>query len=140
MNPNVAACVSKTEARPSPPIITLLFRMRLYRYLRLKLASLGFVPKSRLARLTSYLAAVDAGFFVIEKTLLAMQAAPGVAATLEAWVGLLNFLVVLFGGILLLRWAQMRLMWRLRNRLIVTYVFIGVIPVVLLACMAVIAA
>ena len=33
----------------------------------------------------------------------------------------------------------MRLMWRLRNRLIVTYVFIGVIPIVLLVAMALVA-
>ena len=30
------------------------------------------------------------------------------------------------------RWVRVKLMWRLRNRLIVTYVFIGVIPIVLL--------
>ncbi len=38
-----------------------------------------------------------------------------------------------------LRWARQRLMWRLRNRLIVTYVFIGVIPIVLLISMVLVA-
>jgi sigma-B regulation protein RsbU (phosphoserine phosphatase) len=33
------------------------------------------------------------------------------------------------------RWVRRRVMWRLRHRLIVTYVFIGVIPVVLLLAM-----
>ena len=48
-----------------------------------------------------------------------------------------------FIGCLLLRgvrWARQHLMWRLRNRLIVTYIFIGVIPIVLLVAMALIAA
>jgi sigma-B regulation protein RsbU (phosphoserine phosphatase) len=34
------------------------------------------------------------------------------------------------------RWAKQRLMWRLRYRLIVSYIFIGVIPIVLLLMMA----
>lgn len=43
----------------------------------------------------------------------------------------LGFLVVRFA-----RWVRKRLLWGLRNRLIVAYVFIGVVPVVLLATMA----
>ena len=39
-------------------------------------------------------------------------------------------------AILAYRWLKAKLLWRLRNRLIVTYVFIGVIPVVLLVAMA----
>ena len=38
-----------------------------------------------------------------------------------------------------LRWVRRQLMWRLRNRLIVTYVFIGVIPIVLLVMMGLLA-
>jgi phosphoserine phosphatase RsbU/P len=34
------------------------------------------------------------------------------------------------------RWALRHLMWRLRNRLMVAYIFIGVIPIVLLLLMA----
>ncbi len=37
------------------------------------------------------------------------------------------------------RWARQKLMWRLRNRLIVTYVFIGVIPIILLVSMSLLA-
>jgi phosphoserine phosphatase RsbU/P len=33
------------------------------------------------------------------------------------------------------RWASSRLLWRLRNRLIVTYIFIGVIPLILLVAL-----
>jgi len=38
-----------------------------------------------------------------------------------------------------LRWFRQVVMWRLRNRLVVTYVFIGVIPVVLLILIGIIA-
>src|SRR5207302_9336298 len=34
------------------------------------------------------------------------------------------------------RWLKAKILWRLRNRLIVTYMFIGVIPVVLLVTLA----
>lgn len=43
----------------------------------------------------------------------------------------LGFLVVRFA-----RWVRKRLLWGLRNRLVVAYVFIAVVPVVLLATMA----
>ncbi len=55
---------------------------------------------------------------------------------LRGWVGFLSFVVIVLFGILAYRWLKAKLLWRLRNRLIVTYVFIGVIPVVLLMAMA----
>ncbi len=51
---------------------------------------------------------------------------------LSIWATVMSFVFVaclLLRGV---RWARQALMWRLRNRLIVTYVFIGVIPIVLL--------
>ncbi len=46
-------------------------------------------------------------------------------------------LTIAFCALLLtFRWAWRHLMWRLRHRLIVTYIFIGVIPIVLLLLMA----
>ncbi|MGB9408933.1 MAG: hypothetical protein WCA89_15460, partial [Terracidiphilus sp.] len=46
-------------------------------------------------------------------------------------------LVFAFCALLLsFRWAWRNIMWRLRHRLIVTYIFIGVIPIVLLVMMA----
>src|SRR3954469_24543340 len=113
---------------------------RLYRYLRLKLAYYGLLPRSRLARFTAYVAAIDLCFFVVEKLLGAIGKLPGTVGTLSVWVSLFNvFLSILF-ALLAMRWARLHLMWRLRNRLIVTYMFIGVIPVVLLVSMAGIAA
>ena len=50
-----------------------------------------------------------------------------------AVLALLLFAIAGFG------WVRQKLLWRLRNRLIVTYVFIGVIPVLLLVAMTMIA-
>ncbi|HET9695512.1 MAG TPA: SpoIIE family protein phosphatase, partial [Terriglobales bacterium] len=56
---------------------------------------------------------------------------PG-AASVDGWIWFLSYLSAFLFLIVALRWFRKRLMWALRNRLIVTYVFIGVIPVVLL--------
>jgi hypothetical protein len=65
----------------------------------------------------------------------------GLSALLIAlrWSGLATFVTVVVAFctfLLTFRWAWRRLMWRLRHRLIVTYIFIGVIPIVLLLLMA----
>ncbi|MEW5975946.1 MAG: SpoIIE family protein phosphatase [Acidobacteriota bacterium] len=52
--------------------------------------------------------------------------------------GVLDFLFVVFAllvGISLTRRLLRRMLWRLRNRLLVSYIFIGVVPVVLIVCM-----
>ena len=55
---------------------------------------------------------------------------------LSGWVSFLSFIAILFFSILAFRWLKNKILWRLRNRLIVTYVFIGVIPTLLLFAMA----
>lgn len=55
---------------------------------------------------------------------------------LSGWA---TFATILFTSCALLvaaRWVLPHLMWRLRHRLIITYIFIGVIPIVLLLTMA----
>ncbi len=58
---------------------------------------------------------------------------------LSAWTGFVLYVFVVCGLLMGLRWTRRHIMWRLRNRLIVTYVFIGVIPVILLVVMALLA-
>ncbi len=48
----------------------------------------------------------------------------------------LIFLAAVLFAVLGFRWLKSRILWRLRNRLIVTYIFIGVIPVILLLTIA----
>jgi sigma-B regulation protein RsbU (phosphoserine phosphatase) len=51
------------------------------------------------------------------------------------WAPFATEVSVFLGLILLCRWGYRPVMWRLRNRLIVTYLFIGVIPILLLLLM-----
>jgi phosphoserine phosphatase RsbU/P len=93
-------------------------------------------PQSRLARLTGYGAALAVALLILEVPL--RWIAPSWAEPLSGWVDFLAVLTAIFLFILAFRWVRRRILWRLRNRLIVTYVFIGVIPAVLLVAMALI--
>ncbi len=109
-----------------------------YSTLRRKLASLGLWPRSTLARVTVYLVAADVLLFILGR--LAGWLGISIGPTLLLWTPLLTFISCVLLLVLAFRWIRRKVMWRLRNRLIVTYVFIGVIPVVLLLSMAYIAA
>src|SRR5258707_9693999 len=91
----------------------------------------GLWPESRTARAGVYVLALDVLYFVVQ--MLTSRVAPSVASSLGGWVSFLSGLAIVLFGIVGFRWARTQLLWRLRNRLIVTYVFIGVIPVILLA-------
>src|SRR5689334_6347641 len=86
--------------------------------------------RSRLARVTIYLVAA-----YIVLAALRRWVAPGIGG----WSTFVGFICLVLLFVLSLRWLRTEFMWRLRNRLIITYVFIGVIPVLLLAAMALIA-
>ncbi|HJY87715.1 MAG TPA: SpoIIE family protein phosphatase [Candidatus Acidoferrales bacterium] len=55
-------------------------------------------------------------------------------------IGFLFFLALVYLLFRLLGWVRIRLLWSLRNRLIVAYVLIAVVPVLLLAAMAALSA
>lgn len=89
-----------------------------------------------MAKLACYLAGLAVALYAVEK--LFGLFAPRFAANLSGWVTFLTFLACVLFSVLAFRWIRRRILWRLRNRLIVTYVFIGVIPAVLLIAMALI--
>jgi len=91
-------------------------------------------PKSKLGRTTLWFGIV-AG--LAELVQLIMRPAPG--TMLSGWAQFLSFLFVVCLLLMGFRWMRQRLMWRLRNRLIITYVFIGVIPILLLLSMGLLA-
>src|SRR2546428_2913545 len=107
-----------------------------YPVLRLRLREAGLLPTSRVARAAWYLLGLDLFLFVLQKVLGLLKVSYG--QSLGGWVSFLSFVVIVLLVILAYRWLKAKLLWRLRNRLIVTYVFIGVIPVVLLGGVAVI--
>ena len=106
-----------------------------YRYLRFWLSQKGLLPTGKLALVTWYLLGVDLLLFGLQKILELFKSS--YAESLAGWVTFLAFVVIVLFLVLGIRWLKKRVLWRLRNRLIVTYVFIGVIPVVLLVAMAV---
>jgi sigma-B regulation protein RsbU (phosphoserine phosphatase) len=105
-----------------------------YPEIRVRLIEAELWPRGRLARLACYLAGMAAGLFGLEKLLGLFARSWG--QYLVGWVNFLVFVAAILFSILAFRWLRRRILWRLRNRLIVTYVFIGVIPVVLLLAMA----
>jgi sigma-B regulation protein RsbU (phosphoserine phosphatase) len=105
-----------------------------YRHLRLRLREAGLLPTSKGALIAWYLLGLDALLFVLQKGLALLKLAYG--ESLGAWVSFLSFLVIVLFSVLAFRWLKAKVLWRLRNRLIVTYVFIGVIPVVMLVVLA----
>jgi phosphoserine phosphatase RsbU/P len=105
-----------------------------FKNLRFRLEELGILPKSRLARAAWYLLGLDIFLFAIQ--MMFKLFGPGHGSSLSFWVTFLSFAVILLFCLLGIRWVRQKLMWRLRNRLIVTYVFIGVIPAALLIAMA----
>src|SRR3954466_9316779 len=101
------------------------------RFLRQKLGG-SYMPKTVLARLAVILIGLELLEWLIVK--IARVAPDSSLNILFAFTSFLLGCVLLILGI---RWLRRRLMWRLRNRLIVTYVFIGVIPLLLLTGMAI---
>jgi phosphoserine phosphatase RsbU/P len=101
---------------------------------RAKLVAAGLWPKGWVARGACYSLVLAVGLFILEMVLKPF--APGASDSLSGWVKFLIFDAVLLFAILAFRTLRRKVLWRLRNRLIVTYVFIGVIPAALLITMA----
>jgi len=99
-----------------------------------KLRNTGIWPETRVARAGLYVLALDIFLFVLQISISRLF--PKVAASLGGWVSFLSGLAIVLFVIVGYRWLRKELLWRLRNRLIVTYVFIGVIPVILLVTMS----
>jgi sigma-B regulation protein RsbU (phosphoserine phosphatase) len=90
----------------------------------------GLWPQGWIARGACYSLGLAVGLFVLQMVLNLF--APSWAGSIGGWVKFLVFDAALLFSIVAFRWLKRKLLWRLRNRLIVTYVFIGVIPAVLL--------
>ncbi|HEU5401487.1 MAG TPA: SpoIIE family protein phosphatase [Terriglobales bacterium] len=88
-------------------------------------------PKSVLARLGLLLAAITVPLYLLGRIFPALNSGGWFPPTLSFLLWFLSVVLLL----LLYRWLRRNLMWRLRNRLVVTYIFIGVIPILLLLAM-----
>ena len=101
-----------------------------------KLRDRGLWPQSWIAWAALYALALDFVLFALQ--LLTRHASPSISDSLTGWVIFLSALAIVLLAIAAFRWLRTQLLWRLRNRLIVTYVFIGVIPVFLLVMISLI--
>jgi sigma-B regulation protein RsbU (phosphoserine phosphatase) len=108
-----------------------------YSKLREKMLAAGLWPRSWVARGAWYSLGLAIGLFALEMLLKLL--APAWGDSIGGWVKFLVFDAALLFSIVAFRGLKRKVLWRLRNRLIVTYVFIGVIPAVLLVAMAFIA-
>lgn len=106
----------------------------LYLSLRARLTVWGLWPTGRVARGAWYSLGLAALLFLLQTILGIFRSSWG--ESLGGWVGFLSFISILLFTILAFRWLKAKILWRLRNRLIVTYVFIGVVPTLLLVSMA----
>jgi len=91
-------------------------------------------PKTKLGKTTLWFG----GLALVLQLLRFITRSPS-GTLLSGWAGFILYVFIVCGIFMGLRWVRRRLLWRLRNRLIVTYTFIGVIPIILLAAMALIA-
>ena len=105
-----------------------------FRDLRFRLIGAGVWPANRLARAAWYVLGLDLLLFFLQQLLGFFKTSLG--QSLSGWVSFLSVVVIVLFLVLAFRWLKTKLLWRLRNRLVVTYAFIGVIPVVLLMAMA----
>lgn len=93
------------------------------------------VPRTRLARFTLYLAGADLFLMALERV-FRLLTLPQMAAPLSGWVSFITFVVGVLFLFLSIRWFRRHVMWSVRNRLIVTYLFIGGVPVTLAMALA----
>lgn len=93
------------------------------------------MPRTRVARFTGYVLGLEVLLLLLQ-WIFKKAGAAGTAASLQGWitfVGLTFWILLLF---LALRWFRNHVMWSVRNRLIVTYLFIGGVPVTLAITLA----
>ena len=91
-------------------------------------------PKGKLAFLTWYLFGLDLLLFAIQRVAGLFRSSFG--QSLGGWIIFLSVIVIVFLAVLAARWLSSKLLWRMRNRLLLTSAFIGVIPLILLIGLA----
>jgi len=104
---------------------------------RYRLMRWGWPPQNRLVLRGLYMIGAALALLVLQ-VLTQLLRLPG-SGTLQFSVIAFTVIGVSFLTFAGLGWVRQKLLWRLRNRLIVTYVFIGVIPAILLVAMTFIA-
>ncbi len=107
--------------------------MALLQFLRRKFSSREWVPTT----VTGWVAVYVGGLWLLLWAIRNLaHSNSGSLSTAYFFCSVVEFVALM---VLAFRWLRLKFMWRLRNRLLVTYLFIGVIPVVLLVAMVALA-
>src|SRR5271155_208226 len=93
------------------------------------------LPPSKLGGFTLYVFALRMLVFVAQQSILYFSSQAS-GDTLSGWGAFFTFILAISFSILAVRWFRNRFLWKVRNRLIVTYLFIGVVPVLLVLAIA----
>jgi sigma-B regulation protein RsbU (phosphoserine phosphatase) len=102
--------------------------------LRLWLEKYGLYPKGRLDFITWYFLGLDILLVIVQRIASVLRKPFG--DYLNVWIVFLSAVVIILFCVIAVRRLSSKLLWGLRNRLIVTYIFIGVIPLILLMALA----
>ena len=95
-----------------------------------------YIPQTRLAQLAAYAAGITLLFGLLLLVLRWTGANAAGIGFAQWWFSATRIVFFFLLFLLLVRWIRQRFLWSLRRRLLVTYFFIGVIPIVLLAVLA----
>jgi sigma-B regulation protein RsbU (phosphoserine phosphatase) len=96
----------------------------------------GWYPRTLTGKLTVYIGLLDLALWLVHRGVKLAHPESDFAG---GWVVFLTIVLSGFALVWLFQWVRRVMLWRLRNRLLVTYIFIGVFPVVLLVLMFVVA-
>jgi sigma-B regulation protein RsbU (phosphoserine phosphatase) len=97
--------------------------------MRNRMVRAGWNPRSRLQGLAMISMTVSVIMWLLQRLFPALRQ----SASWQVAYSTMDLLTAATFLLIFYRWLTRNLMWRLRNRLVVTYIFIGVIPLVLLA-------
>jgi phosphoserine phosphatase RsbU/P len=101
----------------------------------LKLIVSRLRPRGRLATFTAYLGAVEL-VLIFAESITRRAGGDSKADAIGDWTGLLGFVLFILAFLLAVRWFRSHVLWSVRNRLLVTYLFVGAVPVTLALALA----
>ena len=89
-----------------------------------------------MATFTTYMGAIELVLILVE-AVARKAGAVSAADSIGGWTSLLGFILCILAFILAIRWFRSHVLWSVRNRLLVTYLFVGAVPVTLALALAV---
>ena len=89
----------------------------------------GWYPQSLTGKYTVYFGLLDLALWLLHRAVKLFKPQSDFAG---GWISFLTYILICVAFVWLVQWIRRTWMWRLRNRLIVTYIFIGVVPIILL--------